>query len=169
MEAGGLVSDEIVLAVLARPHGRARTSRRASSSTGFPAPTGRPQALDALLAGHGQRIDAAVSLEVDDAAMVTRIAGRYTCAACGEGYHDSFKQPAAAGTCDKCGGTEFKRRADDNAETVAARLEAYHAADRTADRLLRGAGRAGPGRRDGRHRRDRRATFAPPSSGERSR
>jgi len=59
--------------------------------------------------------------------MVTRISGRYTCGGCGEGYHDTFKQPAEAGKCDKCGGTEMKRRADDNAETVASRLEAYHA------------------------------------------
>ena len=61
--------------------------------------------------------------------MVERISGRYTCGGCGEGYHDSFKQPtkAEAGKCDKCGGTEMKRRADDNAETVASRLEAYHA------------------------------------------
>jgi adenylate kinase len=59
--------------------------------------------------------------------MVRRVSGRYTCANCGEGYHDEFKQPAVAGVCDKCGGTEFTRRADDNAETVAARLSAYHA------------------------------------------
>ena len=59
--------------------------------------------------------------------MVDRISGRYTCAGCGEGWHDSFKQPKVAGTCDKCGSTEFKRRSDDKAETVAARLEAYHA------------------------------------------
>ena len=69
---------------------------------------------------------AAVSLEVDDAAMVARVAGRYSCADCGEGYHDSFKLPAVAGVCDKCGGTAFKRRADDTAETVRARLDAYH-------------------------------------------
>ncbi|MES2549231.1 MAG: nucleoside monophosphate kinase, partial [Pseudomonadota bacterium] len=67
------------------------------------------------------------SLEVEDAAMIARVSGRYTCASCGEGYHDEFKQPATAGTCDKCGGTAFKRRADDNAETVRARLQAYHA------------------------------------------
>jgi adenylate kinase len=75
----------------------------------------------------GSGINAAISLEVDDAAMVERVAGRYTCAGCGEGYHDSFKTPATAGICDKCGGTEFKRRADDNAETVSERLAAYHA------------------------------------------
>jgi adenylate kinase len=79
-----------------------------------------------LLAEQGLKISAAISIEVDDTAMVTRVSGRYTCGSCGEGYHDEFKQPATAGTCDKCGGTEFKRRADDNAETVGARLTAYH-------------------------------------------
>jgi adenylate kinase len=64
---------------------------------------------------------------VDDTAMVARISGRFTCGTCGEGYHDSFKVPAVAGTCDKCGGTNMVRRADDNAETVASRLSAYHA------------------------------------------
>ena len=85
------------------------------------------EALDTLLAESGQKINAAISLEVEDAAMVTRISGRYTCGNCGEGYHDTFKQPATSGTCDKCGGSDFIRRADDNAETVASRLEAYHA------------------------------------------
>jgi len=79
------------------------------------------------VAADGRRVTAAVSLEVDDAAMVERVSGRFTCAGCGEGYHDRFKHPAVAGTCDKCGGTEFRRRPDDNAATVQARLEAYHA------------------------------------------
>lgn len=126
MEAGGLVSDEIVLAVL-----KDRLAEPDVASgvilDGFPRTTGQAEALDRLLAEAGQKIDAAVSLEVDDAAMVGRIAGRYTCSACGEGYHDQFKQPAKAGACDKCGGTAFTRRADDNAETVQARLDAYHA------------------------------------------
>ena len=94
---------------------------------GFPRTTVQAEALDELLAETQQKINAAISLEVDDAAMVERISGRYTCGGCGEGYHDSFKQPAVADTCDKCGSTEMKRRADDNAETVASRLEAYHA------------------------------------------
>ncbi|MDE3240535.1 MAG: adenylate kinase [Paracoccaceae bacterium] len=126
MEAGGLVSDDIVLAVL---KDRMADPDVANGVTldGFPRTRAQAEALDALLTEAGQKVTAAVSLEVDDAAMVERIAGRSTCAACGEGYHDRFKQPAIAGTCDKCGGHDFKRRADDKAETVKARLEAYHA------------------------------------------
>lgn len=126
MEAGGLVSDEIVLAILQERMAEPDVARGVVLD-GFPRTQGQAEALDTLLAGSGQRVTAAVSLEVDDAAMVDRIAGRYTCAACGEGYHETFKQPAVAGVCDKCGGTQFKHRADDKAETVKARLEAYHA------------------------------------------
>ena len=71
-------------------------------------------------------VDAIVELKVDDAALTDRIAGRYTCAKCGAGYHDSFQKPKVPGVCDVCGSTEFTRRADDNRETVAARLDAYH-------------------------------------------
>ncbi|MBI1219297.1 MAG: adenylate kinase [Rhodobacteraceae bacterium] len=126
MEAGGLVSDDIVLAILKDRMAEPDVAKGVVLD-GFPRTQGQAEALDALLAEAGQRVTAAVSLEVDDAAMVDRIAGRYTCGTCGEGYHDSFKQPAVAGVCDKCGGTQFKRRADDKAETVKARLEAYHA------------------------------------------
>jgi len=126
MEAGELVSDEIVIAIL-RDRLAQPDCAQGVILDGFPRTAVQAEALDALLAENGQKIDAAISLEVDDAAMVTRISGRYTCAGCGEGYHDSFKQPKAPGTCDSCGGTAFKRRADDTAETVAARLEAYHA------------------------------------------
>jgi adenylate kinase len=126
MEAGALVSDEIVLAVL-KDRLAAPDVRKGVILDGFPRTAGQAEALDGLLAGSGQKIDAAVSLDVDDAAMVGRISGRYTCAACGEGYHDDFKQPARAGVCDKCGGSDFTRRADDRAETVAERLKAYHA------------------------------------------
>jgi len=126
MEAGDLVSDEIVIAIL-RDRLAEPDCAKGVILDGFPRTTVQAEALDALLAETGQKINAAISLEVDDAAMVTRISGRYTCANCGEGYHDEFKRPAKEGVCDKCGGTEMKRRADDNAETVASRLEAYHA------------------------------------------
>ena len=126
MEAGDLVSDDIVLAILkdrlAEPD-----VQKGVILDGFPRTTVQAEALDGLMVEAGQSISAAISLEVDDAAMVTRISGRYTCANCGEGYHDTFKQPAIEGVCDKCGSTEMKRRADDNAETVGQRLEAYHA------------------------------------------
>lgn len=126
MEAGDLVSDEIVIAIL-RDRLAEPDCAKGVILDGFPRTTVQAQALDTLLAESGQRINAAVSLEVEDAEMVTRISGRYTCGGCGEGYHDTFKQPVQAGKCDKCGDTEMKRRADDNAETVASRLEAYHA------------------------------------------
>ncbi|WP_417673270.1 adenylate kinase [Pseudodonghicola sp.] len=126
MEAGQLVSDEIVIAIL-RDRIAEPDCARGVILDGFPRTTVQAEALDDLLAESDQKINAAVSLEVDDGAMVERISGRYTCGTCGEGYHDSFKTPAVAGVCDKCGGTEMKRRADDKAETVASRLEAYHA------------------------------------------
>ncbi len=139
MEAGQLVSDEIVIAVL--------KDRLADDDTangvildGFPRTTAQAAALDELLAQSGQKINAAISLEVEDEAMVERISGRYTCAKCGEGYHDSFKKPDVEGTCDKCGGTEFQRRADDNAETVRSRLEAYHAQTAPLIDFYRGRG-----------------------------
>ncbi|MGB3314566.1 MAG: adenylate kinase [Albidovulum sp.] len=126
METGGLVSDEIVLAILkdrmAKPDVQAGVIL-----DGFPRTAGQAAALDGLLAESGQDVTAAISLEVDDEAMIDRVAGRFTCAHCGEGYHDTHKKTAKAGTCDKCGGTEFKRRADDNAETARERLRAYHA------------------------------------------
>ncbi|WP_415183077.1 adenylate kinase [Phaeovulum sp.] len=126
MEAGGLVSDDIVLAILKDRLAEPDVARGIILD-GFPRTDGQAAALDALLAEAGQRVTAAISLEVDDEAMVNRVAGRFTCGTCGEGYHDEFKRPAVAGTCDKCGGTTFKRRADDNADTARERLKAYHA------------------------------------------
>ncbi|WP_170784511.1 adenylate kinase [Ruegeria lacuscaerulensis] len=126
MEAGDLVSDEIVIAIL-RDRMAKPDCQKGVILDGFPRTTVQAKALDGLLATSDQKISAAISLEVQDAEMVARISGRYTCAMCGEGYHDTFKVPAVEGKCDNCGGTEFKRRADDNAETVASRLTAYHA------------------------------------------
>jgi adenylate kinase len=126
MESGGLVSDDIVLAILKDRLAQPDVARGIILD-GFPRTDGQAAALDRLLAAAGQKVTAAISLEVDDEAMVGRVSGRFTCGACGEGYHDEFKQPATAGVCDKCGGMAFKRRADDNAETVRERLKAYHA------------------------------------------
>ena len=126
MEAGELVSDSIVLAILRDRMAQADVARGIILD-GFPRTAGQATALDSLLSDAGQRVTAAICLEVDDEAMVGRVSGRTTCAQCGEGYHDEFKRPATAGTCDKCGGHDFKRRADDNAETVLERLKAYHA------------------------------------------
>lgn len=126
MEAGGLVSDEIVLAILSERLAQPDV-KGGVILDGFPRTAGQAAALDGLLAAIGQGVSAAVSMEVDDAAMIERVAGRYTCADCGEGYHDHFKHPRRDGVCDQCDGTNFKRRADDNAETARTRLEAYHA------------------------------------------
>jgi adenylate kinase len=126
MSAGGLVSDDIVLAIL-KDRMADPDTRKGVILDGFPRTAGQAEALDGLLKSTGQRVNSVISMEVEDAPMIARVAGRYTCATCGEGFHDAFKQPAKAGVCDKCGGTDFKRRADDNAETAGARLAAYHA------------------------------------------
>lgn len=126
MAAGELVSDEIVINILRDRMGDDDCARGVILD-GFPRTTAQAEALDGLLAEHGAQVDSVISLAVDDAAMVERVSGRFTCGGCGEGYHDKFKAPKVAGTCDNCGSSDFKRRADDNAETVAARLEAYHA------------------------------------------
>lgn len=126
MDAGELVSDEIVSALIgdeldAMPAGMG------AIFDGYPRTAPQAESLDAILASRGRALDHVIELEVNEDALVERITGRYTCATCGKGYHDVFEKPALPGTCDKCGGHEFKRRPDDNEETVRTRMAEYRA------------------------------------------
>ena len=125
MEAGDLGSDDIVVAIL-RDRLAAPDCAKGVILDGFPRTTAQAEALATLLAATGQQIAAAILLEVDDVKMAVRIAGRFTCGACGEGYHDDFKKPKVADTCDACVAQQMTRRADDNAKTGMSRLDAYH-------------------------------------------
>nr|WP_206066200.1 adenylate kinase [Novosphingobium sp. ERN07] len=126
MEAGQLVSDEIVSALIgdeldAMPAGQG------AIFDGYPRTAPQAESLDAILASRGRKLDHVIELDVNEDALVERITGRYTCASCGKGYHDTFEKPVVEGTCDKCGGHEFKRRPDDNEETVRTRMAEYRA------------------------------------------
>jgi len=126
MEAGQLVPDDTMIEMISDRIDQPDCAK-GFILDGFPRTTRQAEALDAMLAKKGTKLDRVVELKVDDGELVKRIAGRFACAKCGAGYHDEFKPPRKAGICDVCGGTEFVRRKDDRPETVAARLEAYHA------------------------------------------
>ena len=126
MDAGKLVSDALVIGIIGNRIDQPDCNN-GFILDGFPRTVAQAEALDGMLEEKGMTLDAVIEMKVDDAALTERITGRYTCGTCGQGYHDTFHKPAKPGICDKCGGTEFKRRADDNAETVTSRLEAYHA------------------------------------------
>jgi adenylate kinase len=124
MDGGGLVTDEIVIGLIEE---KMKGSRGAGFIfDGFPRTLGQADALGAMLKRSGQHLDSVIEMRVDDEALVRRISGRYTCGNCGEVYHDETKPTAKAGTCDVCGSTDLKRRADDNAESLKTRLMEYY-------------------------------------------
>lgn len=124
MEAGELVSDEIVSALISDELA-AMGPDTGAIFDGYPRTAAQAHALDEILEAHGRTLDKVIELEVDEDALVDRITGRFTCASCGTGYHDRHKLPKVEGVCDVCGGTEFKRRPDDNEETVRTRMQEY--------------------------------------------
>jgi adenylate kinase len=124
MDAGELVPDDVVSGIIGERLDQ-MTAGEGAIFDGYPRTAAQAEALDQLLADRGRKLDHVIELTVDEDALVARITGRYTCAKCGEGYHDTFKQPRVAGVCDVCGSTEFKRRPDDNEETVRTRMAEY--------------------------------------------
>lgn len=125
MARGDLVSDDIVIGVISDRIDMADAAK-GYILDGFPRNVAQAAALERLLAEKGSALDAVVEMQVVDDVLVDRISGRFSCAKCGEGYHDTNKQPRVAGVCDRCGSAEFVRRPDDNAETVKSRLDVYH-------------------------------------------
>ncbi len=125
MEAGALVPDAIVVDMIAQ---WIETPDRSNGFVldGFPRTTPQADALGKMLAAKDMKLDRVIEIKVDDAALIERITGRFSCAGCGAGYHEKFHRPKVDGVCDSCGATEFTRRQDDNPETVRARLKAYH-------------------------------------------
>ena len=126
MDAGELVSDAIVSALIGDKLAGMDDAEGAIFD-GYPRTAAQAETLDIILAEHGRELDCVIELDVDEEALVDRITGRFTCANCGTGYHDHHKQPKLEGVCDVCGSTEFKRRPDDNAETVRTRMAEYRA------------------------------------------
>lgn len=129
MEAGQLMPDDIMVRIISERLDQPDT-RKGVILDGFPRTIPQAEALDRLLAEKGLTLDHVIQVEVDDEILIRRLAGRFSCAKCGAGYHDAFVRPRKEGVCDVCGSTEFKRRPDDQPEVVKTRLKAYH--DQTA-------------------------------------
>ena len=123
-ERGELVPDALIVGLIedriAQPD-----AAKGFILDGFPRTEAQAKALDEMLARAGKKLDRVVEMEVDEKALTERVVGRFSCAKCGAGYHDTFQKPKVAGVCDVCGSKDFTRRADDNAETVKTRLDAY--------------------------------------------
>ena len=124
MERGEFVSDEIVSALIDAELG-AMGEGVGAIFDGYPRTAAQAETLDDILSRHGRKLDHVIELDVDEDALVERITGRFTCANCGKGYHDTFEQPRQPGVCDKCGSRDFKRRPDDTEETVRKRMGEY--------------------------------------------
>ncbi|WP_076072639.1 adenylate kinase [Sphingomonas montana] len=126
MKSGKFFPDDLMSQVLGERLDQPDTARGVIFD-GYPRTQAQAVSLDTLLSDRGRRLDHVIELVVDEDALVARVVGRYTCAKCGAGYHDSFQQPKVPGVCDICGSTAFKRRPDDNAETVRTRMAEYRA------------------------------------------
>ncbi|MBL4905919.1 MAG: adenylate kinase [Sneathiella sp.] len=125
MERGELVSDDIMTRIISERLDQPDCEKGVILD-GFPRTEAQADALDSMLSDKKMALNAVIEMKTDDGVLVERVTGRYTCAKCGAGYHDSFLKPAKEGVCDKCGGGEFSRRSDDTAETVKSRLQTYH-------------------------------------------
>ncbi|GAB4172295.1 MAG: adenylate kinase [Thalassobaculales bacterium] len=124
MDRGDLVDDATMISIIDERLGQPDLGK-GFILDGFPRTEDQARALDSLLAGKGLKLDHVIEMAVDEAALVERLTGRFSCRNCGAGYHDRFQPTRVAGVCDACGGTEFVRRPDDNAETVTKRLDVY--------------------------------------------
>jgi adenylate kinase len=125
MDAGSLVNDDVVIGIVSERID-APDCAKGFILDGFPRTLVQADATEKMLASKGMKLDVVIEMQVDDSVLVDRVSGRYTCANCGTGYHDRLQKPKVEGVCDKCGSTEFKRRPDDNAETMTTRLRAYY-------------------------------------------
>lgn len=140
MERGDLVSDDVILGIVGERMDKPDVAKGVVFD-GFPRTPAQAAALDGMLSGRKQKLDAVIEMKADDELLVKRISGRFTCKTCGQGYHDTFNPPAKPGVCDTCGGTEFLRRADDNEKTVRDRLKVYNTQTAPLVDYYRGTGK----------------------------